>query len=129
MAKVEAAVREKFAAMEPRERRETSNAWRKADRTKKEQMLEEMDIDVPLGVPTPLTLAFDKLKFKNGAECIDALLGRFLVTPVSQVQRTALLEALGIKNPKAKLSVEDVSFASRQAVIHLITSMAEYQLC
>lgn len=128
-ARVEAQVTKKLQAMAPAVRRERQAAWRNASLAEKRDLLRELGISLPLEVPTPLTTAFREIRFRNGAECVDALARRFLATPIAPAQRAALIEALGVRDPQAPLRPADIPFENQNATVHLLTSMAEYQLC
>ena len=44
-------------------------------------------------------------------------------------QKTALLAAMDITDPAMAITPADVPYDVRIATLHLMTSMAEYQLC
>lgn len=88
-----------------------------------------------LGLPPPPwekgdpARLFADLDFSTAATCVQAMQERFLVVPLDLEQRRTLCEALGAKDPEAPLSVNDLPLDKRREALHLLTSMAEYQLC
>lgn len=70
------------------------------------------------------------LRFTTAGELIGALERRFLHVSLGAEQREALIEALGVAGgPAAPLHLTDLPKTNIQAVLHLLMSTAEYQLC
>src|SRR5207237_1105520 len=112
----------------PEERKLKRQAFKNATPQQRAAMLRELGIQPlpwqngPLGV-------FAELKFNNGNECVEALASRFLVVSIDPDQRKVLLSALGVSDPAAPLQPQAIPPQNRRAALHLLTSMAEYQLC
>ncbi len=73
---------------------------------------------------------FRTLEFSTTGECIDALAKRFVQRELTEEQRRTLAAAL---TPSAALdtsiSADSLSTGQMTAVLHLVFSLAEYQLC
>ncbi len=73
---------------------------------------------------------FNEIKFDTAGECVDALVRHFLATSLSGSQERVLLEALGVfEGRDTRLAVKDLDEDHMNATLHLLLSMAEYQLC
>jgi uncharacterized protein (DUF1800 family) len=76
-----------------------------------------------------LNQAFKRVKADTAGECIDHLIVRYLNTPISQTQRNELVAALGAASPESPYASDKVKPQNKRAVMHLLFSTAEYQLC
>jgi hypothetical protein len=72
---------------------------------------------------------FDALEGETAGACVDALADRFLTAPIAAQQRVALAQMLGAKSPSDALNPKDIPAPQRMAAVHMLTSLAEYQLC
>jgi len=52
-----------------------------------------------------------------------------LDVPIAEDQKKTLLTALGTTDANTPLTPKDLNTARQQQLLHLLTSMAEYQLC
>ena len=119
----------RYAPLKRQERRDRLKAFRESEGDARMEILRREGIDPPAWLPEGHTRVFNGIEFANAGECIDALCERLLVTPVTAEQKAAILKALGAPGPDQAMTPDDITFAKRRALIHLITSMAEYQLC
>lgn len=125
-----AQAREKIKALPPSERKSKLTAFREAGPGEKMQMLKELGIEPPTGIFTSdPAQVFDEMPFSNGRECVVALEQRLLVAPLSDPQRKTLLESVGVSDPDAALSAAMLDLDQRRALMRLITSVPQYQLC
>lgn len=92
-------------------------------------LLQRLGLPMPPELQATASALFDALATETAGACVDALVAHYLVTPVTPAQRELLLQALGAPAPDAPLRPADVGAAQRAAVMHLLTSTAEYQLC
>jgi hypothetical protein len=72
---------------------------------------------------------FDELEYGTASECLAALEKHFLSVPLGSEQRIAFLKAVGVSDPEQALSPDQIPTEKRHAVLHLLLSTAEYQLC
>ncbi|MBI3117359.1 MAG: DUF1800 domain-containing protein [Candidatus Hydrogenedentes bacterium] len=121
-------VAEKLRLMPRAERRTKIRVLKQGTPEQRAEMLRALGIR-PLPWQEGAMEIFAELNFDTGRECIAALEGRFLVRPLNDDQRRILQEALGITEPSARLRLAEVPVDRRRAALHLITSLAEYQLC
>jgi uncharacterized protein (DUF1800 family) len=81
------------------------------------------------GPRRPRERVFSTLDFTTAGGCIDAMAARFLSVPLGAPQRAALLSLTGAQDEAQQLGPADLSQRQRIALLRVITSMAEYQLC
>jgi len=123
------AVAEKLRALPPQERQAMRAELESATGKERRALLAELGVGPPpWTIEGPLRL-FDRIEFDTAGKCLDAIAARFLSVPASAPQRAALLQALGADSEDAPLEQTNITLDQRQAVLRLITSMAEYQLC
>jgi uncharacterized protein (DUF1800 family) len=123
------AVAEKLRALPPQERQAMRAELESATGKERRALLAELGVGPPpWTIEGPMRL-FDRIEFTTAGQCLDAIAARFLSVPVSAPQRAALLQALGAAGEDTPLERTSISLDQRQAVLRLITSMAEYQLC
>ena len=73
---------------------------------------------------------FNEITFSTAGECVDALVTHFLPTSLNRSQEAVLMEALGVfEGRDTQLAVQDLNENHMNATLHLLLSMAEYQLC
>lgn len=73
---------------------------------------------------------FRTLEFTTAGQCIDRLTAHFLDVPLGEEQKQELVLALGAgSNAKTPLTAAQLNEKHMNAVLHLLLSMAEYQLC
>jgi uncharacterized protein (DUF1800 family) len=116
----------KLSASERKEKREV---LRNGTPGEKRAMLRELGVAPPPWTPKNPVHVFDQLTFSSVGECLTALGDRFLTVPLSQEQKKELIAALGNPDPARALKANQIPRDQREAVLRLITSMAEYQLC
>jgi hypothetical protein len=76
-----------------------------------------------------LAMVFNELPFSTAGECVAALERRFLTCPLTAQQRTLLSRALSPSGADTPLTPETITESQMHAVLHLLLSTAEYQLC
>jgi len=123
-------VREKLQSLPVAERKERREALKAATPTERLAMLKELGIEPPVTVfeNDPLGL-FDDLNFTTAGECLAALERRLLAAPLNPAQRAVLLGLVGAEAPEAPLRAQDLDFEERRALLRLIGSLPQYQLC
>ena len=70
----------------------------------------------------------NQLAFTTAGECVDQLQARFLSTPLRPEQRALLLHALAA-DEATPLTVQTLPDQRMNETLHLLFSLAEYQLC
>jgi hypothetical protein len=90
--------------------------------------MHELGIQPPVNTEA-LKSFFETLNFTSAGDCVYQMASRLLVAPVTHEQRDSLLQAVGFADADTPLKPEDLPAEKRRALIRLITSMAEYQLC
>jgi hypothetical protein len=125
-----AKARELLKALPPAERKQKLQAFRDASPKEKLKLLKELGIEPPKGIfkNDPLHV-IDGLQFQTGAECVAALERRLLVTPLDEAQRASLLSVIGVSDPAAPLDSAALDVDARRALLRLMTSVPQYQLC
>lgn len=71
----------------------------------------------------------EALQFNTAGQCVDALGARFLAVPLRGAPRQALMDMLGAKDESVPMTAAVLNQQQRIALLRIITSMAEYQLC
>lgn len=122
-------IERRLAGLRPAERKQKREILRKGSPEARRALLAELNIPLPPWERADPARLFDVLPFATAGQCLDGLLGRFLVTATTSTQRQTLLAALGADRAEAPLRPADIPLEKRHALLHLITSMAEYQLC
>lgn len=72
---------------------------------------------------------FEGLEFDTARGCIDALEDRFLSVALSGKQRAVLADALGASSMDTPVTAAEIPEDRQTAVLHLLTSTPQYQLC
>jgi len=107
--------------------REMKNAPTKEDR---KAIAQNALLDSGAGDAWDVRGIFSRLEFKTTGECVDALATRYLEHDLTKDQRKTLAAAL---TPTAALDqplkADTMSTNQMTAVLHLVFSLAEYQLC
>ena len=122
--------REFIGQLPAAERDEALAAWTSADESARTAMLAKLAArvdDVPMW---SMSTFYAGLSFTNYAQCADALMNRFISVPVAEAQRGVILAALGAgADPAAAVTSDAIPAEKQKAALHLVLSMAEYQLC
>ncbi len=124
-----AALKQKLEDQPAAARKEANEIIRKGAPAQRRALLTKYGIQLPPWEAADPAWLFDDLQFDTAGECINALADRFLAVPPAADQRALLLTALGFEEPGTPAKPEDISVDNRHAVLHLIGSMAEYQIC
>lgn len=127
-AALRAQVREKLKDLPKEERQFKLKILRTGNPAQRRALLLELGIEPP-ATYDPLDDMFEGLTFTTAAECVQVLAKRLIDVPVSGDQQQILLRALGTPAPDSPLAPDALGDDKRAEVLHLITSMAEYQLC
>ncbi len=86
--------------------------------------------DTPAPIPRwDPQMFFASLEFTTAGECVDKMAARLLNVPLKAEQRDVLIQALGATGADAPLSLTPATQRYLHAALHLMVSMAEYQLC
>jgi len=113
----------------PEQQRGMRERFRDSRGAERLQVLSELGIDSPeWATPGPVRM-FDNLTFDTAGGCIDALQQRFVSVPFSPTQRPELLKILNTRDESMPLRAENIGPQQRIALLRIIASMAEYQLC
>lgn len=121
-------VRAKIAGLPKEEQQFKKKILRSGNPAQKRALLLELGIEPPAAY-NPLDDMFESLTFTTASECVQVLAKRLLDVPAAGEQQQILLEALGAAAPESPLNPDDLDVQKREQLLHLITSMAEYQLC
>jgi len=121
-------VREKLKAMPKEERQERAKIFRTGNPAQKRALLLELGIQPP-AARNPLQDAFDAMTFTTAGACVDEVVRALLDVPISKEQRNTLLAVLEAPDPATPVTPKELPVAKQQQLLHMITSMAEYQLC
>lgn len=121
-------IREKLKDLPKEERQAKIKMLRDSKPAERRAMLKELGI-APPPVFDPLDDMFEGLAFSTAAECVNAVAGKLLDTSLSAEQQSTLVAALAASAPESPFTPADLNDDKRRELLHLITSMAEYQLC
>ncbi len=93
-------------------------------------ILEDTMINLEAGRRWNVNAIFGNLNFSTAGECIDALASRYLNAPLARDQKQALLAAITPSgDADAKVTPETIATDGMTSALHLLFSLAEYQLC
>jgi len=120
-------VREKIAGLPKEERQFKMKILRSGNPAQRRALLLELGIEPPADY-NPLDDMFESLSFSSASECVQVLAKRLLDVPLAGEQQQILLQALGVA-PEQPIGPDELDDQKRVELLHLITSMAEYQLC
>ena len=120
---------EKLKALPPEERAAKGTVLREGSAAEKKTLMRELGIAPPPWQPRSPEQLFDTLRFATAGECVDQLATRFMTVPLGESQRAALLDVIGAANGTEPLTPAGLNDRARSALLRLVTSMAEYQLC
>lgn len=121
-------IREKLKGLSKEERQFKLKIFRTGNPAQKQALFRELGLEPPAAF-NPLDDMFEGLSFTTAGGCVTALAGKLLDVPPTAVQRETLLTVLAAPTADSPLMPEDVSDQKQKELLHLITSMAEYQLC
>lgn len=113
----------------PHERRAKREILQGDDPKAKRALMRKLGISPPPWAPKNPVQTFEQLAFTTARGCIDGLARRFLVAPLLADQRAQFNAVLGGGDPDRPLTPARLSNRDQDALLRLITSMAEYQLC
>ncbi len=123
-----ALVREKLRALPKEERQAKRKILRAGNPAQKRALLLELGIAPPTE-HNPLQGVFAEMGFATAGECVDQTTRALLDVPISSEQRKTLLTLLDASEPSIPMTPKDLGVDKQQQLLHVITSMAEYQLC
>jgi uncharacterized protein (DUF1800 family) len=123
------ALKAKLAQLPRDERRSILKSLRTAKGPQRKMILEELGLRPQLPPAVDPANLFDELEYGTASECLAALEKHFLSVPLGSEQRIAFLKAVGVSDPEQALSPDQIPTEKRHAVLHLLLSTAEYQLC
>ncbi len=93
-------------------------------------IMEESLIDIDDGKRWNVRAIFGGLTFDTAGECADALAARYLNTQLAADQRAILVEAVSHgASPDTKVARESMTTEHMTSALHILFSLAEYQLC
>lgn len=128
VATVREQVREKLKGLPKEERQAKAKLLREGSPAERKALLRELGITQPPAFD-PLDDMFEGLTFSTAGECVGAVAGKLLDTPLSPEQQGTLLSVLAASAPDSPFTPVNLDETKRRELLHLITSMAEYQLC
>lgn len=97
------------------------------DPQQRRQIIDQLLRNAPIGDAWKPKDLFDGLPFRSAQECADALLRRYLAVEPAPERMAVIANALG--GPHAPLTPETLDEPTAIAALHLLFSMAEYQVC
>jgi len=121
-------IREKLKALPKEERQAKMKVFREGKGAERKALLAELGVEAPPAFD-PLDDMFESLSFTTASGCVSALAGKLLDAPLSAEQQSTLLAALAAPAPDSPFTPDELDDPKRRELLHLITSMAEYQLC
>lgn len=121
-------VRAKLKGLPKEERQAKVKILREGTAEERKALFKSLGLEAPPKFD-PLDDMFESLTFSTAAECVGAVAGKLLDTPMSAAQQSTLVAALAVPAPESPFTPDDLSDDKRRELLHLITSMAEYQLC
>ena len=120
-------LREFLSELPPAERREMAMEMRDATPEERRQMMRQAVVEARQ--PYALKRGMSDLRFTTAGQCVEALAQRCMAVRLSVDQKRVLLSALGYTDPRAPATLEQIPDEKWNAALHLLTSMAEYQVC
>ncbi len=121
-------VRAKLKGLSKEERQAKMKIFRNGNPAQKRALLKELGVEAP-PEHNPLEGVFATLNFATAGECVTMTAQTLLDVPIAEDQKKTLLTALGTTDANTPLTPKDLNTARQQQLLHLLTSMAEYQLC
>lgn len=121
-------IREKLKGLTKEERQAKMKIFREGNAAERKALLAELGVEAPPAFD-PLDDLFESLTFATASGCVATLAGKLLDAPLSAEQQTTLLAVLAAPAPDSPFTPEELDDQKRRELLHLITSMAEYQLC
>ena len=121
-------IREKMKALPKEERQAKVKILRTGNPAQKRALMQELGIEVP-AEKNPLDGVFENMEFTTAGACIAQTTAKLIDVPLSADQQKTLLAVLDAATPDAPLTPKDLSIGKQQQLLHLLTSLAEYQLC
>jgi hypothetical protein len=121
-------IREKLKGLSKEERQAKMKVFREGKAAERKALLAELGLEAP---PTfdPLDDMFESLTFTTASGCVEIVAGKLLDAPLSAEQQSTLLAVLATPALDSPFTPEELDDQKRKELLHLITSMAEYQLC
>jgi hypothetical protein len=120
---------EKIRALPKDQRAAKVETLRNGTLPERAAMLKELGVDPPPWRAASPAALFDAMTFTTAGDCIAQLSDRFLTVSPGAAQRQGLLEVMGAADESAALTAASLDDTKRLALLRLVTSMAEYQLC
>ncbi|MBX3175801.1 MAG: DUF1800 domain-containing protein [Candidatus Hydrogenedentes bacterium] len=121
-------IREKLKGLPREERQFKLKILRTGNPAQRRALLKELGLEAPAEYD-PLSDMFEGMTFTTAGECIAQLAERLIGAPLAHDQRQTLLQALGVPDAGMPVTPENLPDQKRNELLHLMTSLAEYQLC
>lgn len=121
-------VREKLRGLPKEERQAKVKILREGKPAERKALFQELGIEAPAAFD-PLDDMFEGVNFSTATECVTVVAGKLLDAPLSAEQQSTLVGVLGVAAPDSPFAPDNLTDNKRKELLHLITSMAEYQLC
>lgn len=121
-------IREKMKGLSKEERQFKMKIFRTGNPAQKQALFRELGLEPPAAF-NPLEDMFEGLSFTTAGGCVTAIAEKLLDVPPTADQQQTLLTVLAAPAADSPLTPEEVPEQKQKELLHLITSMAEYQLC
>jgi uncharacterized protein (DUF1800 family) len=126
----ERALQRLASVMPSSERQEFVEEIRLASAAERRKLLKRLAKQYPRAGKWDAAAMFAGLHFRTAGECADGLASRYLNRDLTPTQRAILVQALGaVEGADVPMVHGALSEAKMQQTLHLLMSMAEYQLC
>lgn len=125
---IAATVREKLKSVSKEERQAKLKIFRTGNPAQRKALLLELGIEPPKE-RNMLQEAIESMSFTTAVECVNQIAQSLLDVPISDEQRNTLLAVLEAPEPGMPVTPQDLPVEKQKQLLHMLTSMAEYQLC
>ncbi len=120
---------EKIRALPKEERPAKVDRLKNGTNDERLALLKELGVALPPWHKAGPAALFDSMHFTTAGECLAQLSVRFLAVTPGSAQQRGLFEIIGAADASASLTPKDLDEHKRLALLRLVTSTAEYQVC